>query len=244
MTSTAEAFTIDPRYCGPPRSGNGGYVCGRLAHGLGGTVRVRLKAPPPIGTRLRIVEQEEGAQLLDGEVVIAEAGRTTLELEVPACPSLVEAERASARYLGFVEHNFPTCFVCGPHRRPGDGLRLFPGALDADASILAAPWTPDASLADETGHVRTEFLWAALDCPGAFTRYPLAPGVALVLGELCVRCVGSDPLVADTPCIVIAWPLGDEGRRRHAGTAIFRADGRLVAVARAIWVEVPAQVWA
>jgi hypothetical protein len=26
-----ELFRIDSRYCGPPRSGHGGYVCGRVA---------------------------------------------------------------------------------------------------------------------------------------------------------------------------------------------------------------------
>jgi hypothetical protein len=244
MTSSSDSFTIDPRFCGPPRSGNGGYVCGRLASGLGSEVRVRLKAPPPIGAPLRIVPTEAGARLLDGETAIAEAMRGAIALAVPACPSLAEAEHARSRYLGFEEHNFPTCFVCGPQRRPGDGLCLFPGALDAESSVLAAPWTPDASLADENGRVRDEFAWAALDCPGAFTRYPLAPGVALVLGELGVRLYDGEALAAGEPCIVIAWPLADEGRRRHAGTALYRADGRLVAAAHAIWIEVPARSWA
>lgn len=241
MADRIERFTIDERFCGPPRSGNGGYVCGRVARALGGSVSVRLKAPPPIGTELRIEVAGEGARLLDGETVIAEARRAEVELEVPPCPTFAEAERASQRYLGFAEHNFPTCFVCGPHRRAGDGLRIFPGVLERDPKILAAPWTPDASLADEAGRVRSEFLWAALDCPGAFTRYPLAAGVALVLGELGVS--QREPLAPGAPCILIAWPLGDEGRRRHAGTALYRPDGRLVAFARAVWVEVPAQVW-
>lgn len=202
---------------------------------------VRLKAPPPIGVELRLEATAEGARLFDGETVIAEAKRVGLELAVPPCPTLDEAVRASKRYLGFEEHNFPTCFVCGPQRRAGDGLRIFPGALERDPAILAATWTPDVSLADTSRNVRSEFLWAALDCPGAFTRYPLAAGVALVLGELCVSQVTR--LESDAPCILIAWPLGDEGRRRHAGTALYRADGRLVAFARAVWVEVPAQVW-
>ena len=34
--------------------------------------------------------------------------------------------------------------------------------------MLAAPWVPHASLDDGTGRVATEFLWAALDCAGAF----------------------------------------------------------------------------
>ncbi len=241
MGGRVERIRIDERFCGPPRSGNGGYVCGRVACALEGSASVRLKAPPPIGTELRLEIASEGARLFDGEALIAEAKRAELDLAVPPCPTLEEAVQASKRYLGFEEHNFPTCFVCGPQRRAGDGLRIFPGALERDPSILAATWTPDASLADASGNVRSEFLWAALDCPGAFTRYPLAAGVALVLGELCVSQVA--PLAPDAPCILIAWPLRDEGRRRHAGTALYRADGRLVAFACAVWVEVPAQVW-
>jgi len=244
-----ERITIDERFCGPPRSGNGGYVCGRVAAWIGadaGTdAAVRLKAPPPIGTALVLEETGTGARLMDGESVIAEGRRGPLALEVPACPSLSDAERASTRYLGFAEHNFPTCFVCGPKRSVGDGLRIFPGALDADAAgvpgMLAATWTPDASIADAAGAIRPEFVWAALDCPGAFTRYPLPPGVALVLGELAVA--QRAPLRAGDRCILTAWSLGDEGRRRVAGTALHRADGPLVACARAVWVAVEAAVW-
>lgn len=31
----AETFAISSRFCGPPGSGNGGYVCGRIAKLLG-----------------------------------------------------------------------------------------------------------------------------------------------------------------------------------------------------------------
>lgn len=238
-----EPITVDARFCGPPRSGNGGYVCGRLADRLAATrpVAVRLKAPPPIGRAMRVDSTAGGARLLDGEAVIAEARPVALELPVPACPSLEQALRASGRYPGFEAHNFPGCFVCGPDRSTGDGLRIFPGALEGGSGLLAATWTPDASLADASGLVGPEFIWAALDCPGAFTRYPLAEGVALVLGELAVEQL--DALHAGERCILTAWSLGDDGRRRQAGTALFQAGGRLVARARAVWVEVPAQAW-
>ena len=48
-----EYLEIAERFCGPPNSGNGGYVCGLLAKHLTGTVTVRLKAPPPLKTKLR-----------------------------------------------------------------------------------------------------------------------------------------------------------------------------------------------
>lgn len=238
----AEWITIDERFCGPPRSGNGGYVCGRVAAGLGDGAVVRLKAPPPIGRPLRLETIESGVRLVDGEAIVAEARRGELVLDVAPAPTLAQAEQASTRYLGFEEHNFPTCFVCGPARAPGDGLRIFPGSLEVEGpDRLAAVWTPDASLADATGRVRSEFVWAALDCPGAFTRYPLPEGVALVLGELAVEA--TRPPRAGEACILTAWSLGSEGRRRHAGTALFDRDGRLLAKGRAVWVEVPAEAF-
>jgi hypothetical protein len=46
---------IDRRFCGPPESGNGGYVCGRAAAFLEGDVEVTLRRPPPLGTPLDVV---------------------------------------------------------------------------------------------------------------------------------------------------------------------------------------------
>lgn len=252
-------ITIDERFCGPPRSGNGGYVCGLVAARLEGPVAVRLKAPPPIARPLRIETSMRAARLLEGDALIAEAQQRPLALEAPPPPpGLADAQRASRRFAGFSNHNFPTCFVCGPQRAAGDGLRIFPGPLaEPDAGgpsdsggqaatpgstpILAAVWTPDASLADAAGRVRAEFVWAALDCPGAFVRYPPPDGVAVVLGELAVEQTA--PVEVGETCIVTAWSLGGEGRKRRAGSALFDAGGRLRARAEAIWVEVAAQGW-
>ena len=38
-------------------------------------------------------------------------------------------------------------------------------------------------------------------------------------------------------CVVVAWPLGEDGRKLHAGTALFAADGDLLAVAKQVWIE-------
>lgn len=50
-----EAVTISRRFCGPPNSGNGGYVCGRIARHIPGAATVRLLSPPPLETELRII---------------------------------------------------------------------------------------------------------------------------------------------------------------------------------------------
>ena len=40
-------------------------------------------------------------------------------------------------------------------------------------------------------------------------------------------------------CVVVGWPLGEEGRKLYAGTALYGEDGRPLARARATWI-VPA----
>lgn len=235
-----ELFEISGRFCGPPRSGNGGYVCGRIAKHLYGTVAVRLKAPPPLNAELRLESTDEEARLFHGTTLIGEAKRSQLELQPPASPSYEEAEHAARRFLGFSTHPFPGCFVCGPERKLADGLRIFPGQVNG-SSIIAAPWEPDASLADDSRNIKSEFLWAALDCTGAFAVIPSQEGITIVLGELCATIVA--PLTLGERCVVMGWPLGVEGRRRLAGTAVYAASGRLIAKARAVWIEVPLTTW-
>jgi hypothetical protein len=236
-----EEFAIAERFRGPPRSGNGGYVCGRLAAHIPGTAAVRLKVPPPLAARLRLESEADYARLRHGERLIGEARASHVHIEVPAPPDLAAAEAASRGYLGFREHSFPGCFVCGPDRTPGDGLRIFPGPV-ADGPQVAAPWLPDASLADASRRIRREFLWSALDCTGAFAIMPEASELAVVLGELAASFHG--PLEPGEPCIATGWSLGIEGRKRYAGSAVHTTAGRLVALARAIWIAVPKSAWA
>ncbi|RYE76195.1 MAG: hypothetical protein EOO74_08820 [Myxococcales bacterium] len=51
-----DELLIPSRYCGPPRSANGGYTAGSLAHVLTGTgpitATVRLQQPPPLDRTL------------------------------------------------------------------------------------------------------------------------------------------------------------------------------------------------
>ena len=235
-----ERFEIAHRFRGPPRSGNGGYTCGRIARHLPGAVAVRLKAAPPLHAELRLESGEREARLFHGDTLVGEARVAPLDLRPPPCPPYAAAEQAAQSYAGFKDHRLPGCFVCGPQRAPRDGLRIFPGALN-DGSTVAAPWTPDASLADESGRVMPEFLWSALDCTGAFAFPPLPADAVVVLGELAATIVGG--VQAGDRCVVLGWSLGAEGRKRLAGTAIYAPGGRLVALARAVWIEVPLSTW-
>jgi hypothetical protein len=228
---------IDPRFCGPPGSGNGGYVAGRLAGFLGPVVRVRLHRPPPLETPLAVRADSGAVRLFDGERPIAEAWNADQELPAPRAPEFAEAVSAARAFRGFGEHPYPGCFVCGTERRPSDGLRIFAGPIP-DQGLVAAPWIPDESLADEKGCVRREFVWAALDCPGAFT-FDTPRGGSVLLGELTVQLLG-DVLPGDR-CVVSAWHLGRsgrEGRKHEVASAIYGESGVCRGVARATWIEV------
>lgn len=235
-----EHLEISRRFCGPPDSGNGGYVCGRIAKGMSGTISVRLRAPPPLETPLRREWSEDTARLLHGTTVIAEARVSAKVLGSPAPISLAHAKHAAENYPGFKSHVFPRCFVCGPARTPGDGLRIFPGPIEGSA-LHAAPWMPEDSLADEDGLIEPEFLWAALDCPSGFAVLPMPEGQAIVLGEMCVSVRGC--LWKGQAAVVSAWPVSRKGRRREAASAIHSEAGSLIAIASATWIEVPASQW-
>jgi hypothetical protein len=182
-----------------------------------------LRRPPPLDIPLRVERADGKVEVYDGDALVAEAVRTEVELEPPASVSFDDAEQAAVRYAGFEEHAFPTCFVCGPAR--SDGLGIFPGPLDGRDAV-AAPWIPRES--------RRELVWASLDCPGAFAVGYAGRG-ELLLGRLAARIDGV-PEVGER-CVVVGWPLGQDGRKLYAGTALFTADGELLARARATWIE-------
>jgi hypothetical protein len=230
----SNSIVIERRFHGPPGSGNGGYTCGVLSSFVNEPAEVTLRSPPPLERPLSVVRRGRRAELFDGHRLIAEAERTEPNpLDLPDPPSLDDAERAAASYAGFEQHTFPTCFVCGPDRAEGDGLRIFAGPLPDRSPLVAAPWTPAAGLARPDGRVRREFVWAALDCPGAFAvGYP-DRGETL-LGRLTVE-VKRLPEVEES-CVVVGWPLGEDGRKRYAGTALYGETGDALAWGRATWV--------
>jgi len=235
-------ITIAARFNGPPNSGNGGYAAGLIAASIEESVAVRLAQPPPIDRELTVSALADGRwDVCDGAALIATASRRAVELTTPRPPSHAEAVHAAQHFAGRGNPSFAHCFVCGPARNAGDGLRIFPGRLPVPASAdaigsasVAAPWTPDASLADDDGCVRTEFVWAALDCPGYFAVFDA--GAFALLGELAVRI--ERRVRVDEPYVVIGWQLQLEGRKRQAGTALFDAADRCCAVGVATWIEV------
>jgi hypothetical protein len=242
-----QLLTVAPRYCGPPGSANGGYIAGLFAQHAPATVRVRLHLPPPLGAPLQVAHREGGRlELLHDTRVIASAEPAQLELEVPAPPAYLDALEASRHYSGFAAHAFPGCFVCGPERARGDGLRIFAGALAGvdpgdgaarAAGLVAAPWVPDVALGLDDHKVRPEFMWAALDCPGYFAAR--SDRVPMLLGEFTAHV--DRRVHVDEPCVIIGWRVRVAGRKYEVGTALFDEDGELCAKARALWIEPKAQ---
>lgn len=229
---------IAARFRGPPQSGNGGYSAGlltrhwQLASGASGAVEVTLRKPPPLERDLELQLAGERALLTDGAELIAEARSATLDVEPPEAPSWERAAALSHHYVGHARHHFPSCFVCGPGREAGDGLRIFPGA-ERPGEPVAAPWLPDASLADADGNLPSEMVWAALDCAGYFAvaapDYPVA-----LLGRMTAEVLSA--VRVGERCVVVGWALGREGRKLTAATAVFGKDGMLYGHARQTWI--------
>lgn len=229
-----QSIVIEKRFCGPPNSGNGGYVAGRLAAYIEGPAKVRLEMPPPLDAALDVRRDGERVLLMDGAAVVARAEPVSgVVFAPPPPPTFAAAAVASERYVGFTNHVFPTCFVCGPRRESGDGLRIFPGRLDGPREV-ACPWIPDASLAGADGEVASEFLWAALDCPGGFS-FPAMPATPVVLGELAVEIHGS--VAVGERCVLLAKELAHRGRKHETATVLYGEAGDCRAVGLATWIE-------
>jgi len=240
-TKPAELRTLPPtirierRFCGQPDSGHGGYVCGRLARYVPGSSLVRLEVPAPLETDMSVREAGTTIELVQGAAVVARARPAVMSLDIPAAPRFAEAEAAARSYRGLRSHPFPTCFVCGPQRAAGDGLRIFAGPLRS--GVVACPWVPDASLGDSKGRVRTEFIWSALDCPGAFS-FEFSEKSPVLLGEMATSMRG--PVTAGERYVIVGWELARDERRHFTGTALFSESGECRACARATWFEMPA----
>ncbi len=222
---------IDARYNGPADTGNGGYSAGLLATQLSGAsagVEVTLRRPPPLGTELTLRDLDGGLAAFHGDDLIATARPAPLDPgEVVAAVPFGQAAEVSPSYRGFVAHPFPGCFVCGPDRVPGDGLRLFPGLL-ADGRTA----TPFVAPAD----VDPVLVWAALDCPGGWA-VPMQAR-PYVLGRM-TASVRATPTPGER-CVVMGQMTREAGRKADVRTTLYSGTGAVLAQARATWIAIPA----
>lgn len=229
-----DTVTIDSRFNGPDGSANGGYACGLVAGLMPGGATVRLRAKPPLDTPLTVTRTDAGVELHHGDTFVAQGLTpvTTWE-EVPAPPSLEEAQAAQERYTGFHAHVFPRCFVCGPEREAGDGLRLFAGPLE-DRAMAACTWSPGPGFHAPDGTVDPVLVWAALDCP-SFFGLKVPYDKLFLLAEMSAKL--DHPVPGNEPLIVYGWGRAIEGRKHYAGAAIATAAGVVLAHAQHLWIE-------
>jgi hypothetical protein len=206
-------------------------VCGLMANAVEGPAISTLRKPPPLDRELTLQTVEQGkAVLRDGDTVIGEAVSEPLRIVLPEPISFDEAVEARKSYVGFQAHIFPTCFVCGPGRPLDDGMRLYPGAVPG-RSMIATPWTPDASMPHENNRIRDEILWAALDCTSYFPHHPTPAVLGRLHGDLLREARVGERYV------VVGWKVGSEGRKLWSGSAVFDEDGNASAFALATWIQ-------
>jgi hypothetical protein len=227
---------IGRRFCGPPNSGNGGYVCGVLAKDIEGPATSVLRAPVPLDIDLNLDSAGSGVVMTGADGgLIGQSRSATLDLEVPRAPSLDAAEAAGRRYIGFEQRSHPICFTCGTERHEGDGLRVFTGPIEgAPQGHVAGVWSAHEAFADADGLTSVEVVWAALDCPGYFAWVEKEGRHGALLGTMTGEVLRRPR--AGEACIVLAWPLVREGRKEMAGVAMFSADGELMARAHQVWI--------
>ena len=215
--------TLERRFRGPLTSANGGYASGTLAAFVAADeVEITLRLPPPLDRPLRVDRDGDLVTLLDGEALVAEGRPSVVGLEPPTPISLADAVQARARHARGFSTAFDECFVCGVR---DDGLEIHVGPVAGREPLHASPVTlPEKS---------AELVWAAIDCPGAYAVGAEGRG-DVVLGRMTAR-VGRVP-DAGEQCVVAAWPLGEDGRKLHAGTALYASDGELLALAKQVWI--------
>lgn len=248
-------LTVPRRFCGPPDSGNGGWTAGALAglipcpaaddHARAWpAIEVSLRQPPPLDTPMPV---EIGA----GTAVVSSNGADVataraVESELPIVPpvELTAARAAEASYPGHDFHPFATCFSCGTGRAEGDGLRIFPGAVEGDR--VAATWTPHPSMAedfhayaDATTRASLAVTWAALDCIGGWAG-DLTERL-MVLGRMTAR-IDALPVIGEEHVLVGATS-GSEGRKTFTSATMYDADGRVVASASHVWIAVDPELF-
>lgn len=234
------ATTIPARFRGPDTSGNGGYSAGVLGSLIGDAAQVSLRIPPPLDTPLQVERDGDEWRLLNGDALVAvgfplRAGDADLG-EVPVPPSPDQLQAAEDAFIGHDHHLFPECFVCGPKRADGDGLRLLTGQVQ-DRELVASHWTPGQDLADaaDPSVVDRRIVWAALDCPSYFGGRLAGYPERSVLGTIAVTL--HHPVPVGEQCVVTGWPIDQDGRRWHGGSAIHDSRGRLLGAARGTWVD-------
>ena len=217
---------IEPRFEGPPGHTNGGVVASLLAGE--GPAEVTIRRPVPLDTELVL----DATELRDpGGELLAFRRPTDVDFAalVAAAPRVGYADAVAAGERSPMHgrrHPFPGCFGCGPDNPRG--LHCLAGPVEDHDGVCAVGWIPEEA--------SPAFVWGALDCPSSAPVIDDDPG-PIVLARIAGRLLA--PVEPGAEHVVVSWPLGVDGRKRHAASVILGPDGSARAAARATWVALP-----
>ena len=243
---------LDKKYCGPPRSGNGGYVCGLCAqHSYFSlspenqeqirepfSFEVKYKNPLPVETEFQVINSARESSLtdMDGNQVFAQGKTTTgTSTSLPDPITYRQAQEAAVKSLPSDQHIFPDCFVCGPNRHTGDGLRIFAGPLGSEP-MVAAPWDVHPSFVLKERLLPLPVLWAALDCPGYFAYHFQSSSTFIPTVLAKMQCTVYDNQIRSNDLVVMGWVKKQKLPLIEVGTALFEGK-HLLAQAEAVWMQ-------
>src|SRR5262245_42594029 len=133
-----DTILFPEKFRGPPKSGNGGYVAGKIAakfcgrDSLGSSVEVTLRAPTPLDRTLALRRTAEDLRVFDGETLIAECRAAPLDIDVPTPASWEEALSVQKNSYSFplginpmfdppLRGVHPICYCCGAELGPSEG---------------------------------------------------------------------------------------------------------------------------
>ena len=215
-------LTIDHRFRGPRRSGNGGVSAGLAAGFLDGDATVRLRRPPPLGQPLTVHREPDDVRVMDGDELVLHARPATETVEVLVGDQLLQRTFDRGTTPVPQGHPAPECFVCGPR---DDGLGICPSAMHG-TELWATVWIPNRSVSSDGVHVDPQVVWGALDCPAgiAVVRYGRAPLTHFpALTEFTVTL--EHPLQVGQPVAVWGWPSSQDADHVDGRTAVIDTDG-------------------
>jgi hypothetical protein len=212
----SDTLTIAARFRGPPSSGNGGYVGGRLAQRVDGAVEVTFCRPVPLERSLAIETDRVGLRLLDGAATIAEARTAPLARDLPAPPA---AEAIMAL--------------------PQVGVSV-PATTAPAFGAAACAIRPDGRCWRRCGHRLLAALTAGTACRRrCCARRSIAPaGLAVLADKAASALTGrmhaevDDDVAPGEPYRVVVRPLGGE-----AASAMRAARCSIATAGRAVRVE-------
>jgi acyl-coenzyme A thioesterase PaaI-like protein len=233
-----ETVTVDPAYYGFEASGHGGYTAGLVSGLLEAPAEVTIRQRIPLGEPMDVVRSDgRRVELRRDGAVVLQAVPAEPRADIPPSVGLAEAEAATREFRGFTWTPTATCMTCGTERGEGEGLRVFAGPAGDHHGLVAAAWVPHANFAGPDGVVADAFVWAALDCPGAWAlrRVSDGPYRRSVTVQMTGRVLGQ--VRAGEPYVVMAWPVPGRRRLLDCASAVYDAGGDLVALATAVWLH-------